>query len=543
MSVLYEKELKMTIYYSSDFGWNNGQDVSDSFKDLLYSKFKPGDHFILEGEFKVSGKELKLPNDFTLSAVKGGGFEIQDGNQYTNYFLELGQNNVLSNLTITHKVGTDNLNKQTFRINDSDNVKIINCSFEGKVGTFVDAQAGDGLVVRNTQFDGGYYQLRLGRVDGSLIEQSLFKNSFGDGIKTERGNGVGPNNVVVNGSVFENNLRDGIDTAGGFLNGIISNSIFRNNAQKAIDIKTVYEYSSDINVSHLNKNILITGSEFYGHNNAIGIITIDRIGFINSSNADKWVVQDVTVADSIFKGARMLNVDDAYDISWKDITLLGGTQLLKEQSYLNITGWASYNVSGEEPTWEPSVATPVGYPFVTGPIDSGQTAPDGDASTGDVAPVPVAGGDAVTEPVPVAGGDAVTEPVPVSSPADAVDNSIYGTSLSENVYGTSSSDLLVGGAGNDSIYGRSGDDILRGGDGNDLLRGDGGQDVLIGGRGADVFIFIDKRDSIGTTRDRIEAGDGAVAFEGAGIASGDMIDLSKFDAVAPISGNQSFKFG
>ena len=79
--------------------------------------------------------------------------------------------------------------------------------------------------------------------------------------------------------------------------------------------------------------------------------------------------------------------------------------------------------------------------------------------------------------------------------------------------------------------------------GNDTLLGGTGADVLIGGIGADRFDFNFVSDSTASARDVIRAGGGAPAFEGAGIAGGDLIDLSGIDANTSMAGNQPFVFG
>jgi Ca2+-binding RTX toxin-like protein len=92
---------------------------------------------------------------------------------------------------------------------------------------------------------------------------------------------------------------------------------------------------------------------------------------------------------------------------------------------------------------------------------------------------------------------------------------------------------LAGGAlvgiGNEianAITGTAGANTLRGLAGADTLTGSGGSDVLIGGTGADVFRFLARSDSAPAVFDVIRAGDGVVAFEGAGAAAGDRIDVT-----------------
>jgi Ca2+-binding RTX toxin-like protein len=93
------------------------------------------------------------------------------------------------------------------------------------------------------------------------------------------------------------------------------------------------------------------------------------------------------------------------------------------------------------------------------------------------------------------------------------------------------------------IIGNGGKNVLSGLAGNDALVGGGSADVLIGATGADRFDFNLVSDSTATARDAIRAGGGAIAFEGAGVAGGDVIDLSGIDANSSVAGNQAFVFG
>lgn len=108
--------------------------------------------------------------------------------------------------------------------------------------------------------------------------------------------------------------------------------------------------------------------------------------------------------------------------------------------------------------------------------------------------------------------------------------------------GNAGNDLLSGDAGADSLAGDGGGDTLRGMSGADRLEGGDGADRLIGGAGADVFVFT-ADSSIPAARDTIAAGDGRSAFQGAGAADGDRIDLSGYDADSIAAGVQDWVFG
>jgi Ca2+-binding RTX toxin-like protein len=120
---------------------------------------------------------------------------------------------------------------------------------------------------------------------------------------------------------------------------------------------------------------------------------------------------------------------------------------------------------------------------------------------------------------------------------------LFGDSAANTLSGGNGDDWLNGWLGNDVLVAGAGLDRLEGADGNDVLRGGGGADALVGGRGNDVFDFDLLSDSAPGARDVCRAGDGAVAFEGAGLAAGDRIDLAGIDANATAGGNQAFGFG
>lgn len=120
---------------------------------------------------------------------------------------------------------------------------------------------------------------------------------------------------------------------------------------------------------------------------------------------------------------------------------------------------------------------------------------------------------------------------------------LRGNVAANGLRGGPGDDLLYGGPGGDRLNGGIGDDTLRAGNGDDALIGFGGRDVLAGGAGADRFVFAAVSDSPAGAGDVIRAGGGARAFEGAGAAAGDRIDLSGIDANAVRSGEQAFVFG
>jgi parallel beta-helix repeat protein len=133
----------------------------------------------------------------------------------------------------------------------------------------------------------------------------------------------------------------------------------------------------------------------------------------------------------------------------------------------------------------------------------------------------------------------------ILEPADGTPafNLIQGTTSGERIDGTAGADNILAGDGADRLFGSAADDILRGQGGDDLLVGGEGADILTGGAGRDQFRFVTLTGSApGGDRDSLVAGDGAMAFEAAGSALGDLIDLSRIDAQQGVQGNQAFGF-
>jgi serralysin len=109
--------------------------------------------------------------------------------------------------------------------------------------------------------------------------------------------------------------------------------------------------------------------------------------------------------------------------------------------------------------------------------------------------------------------------------------------------GGQGNDQLLGGAGNDFLDGQVGNDVVRGGAGADNLSGGFDADQLVGGAGNDIFAFRTLDGSVPGATDRIIAGDGAIAFQGAGGAAGDRIDVSGIDADLTSAIDDAFQFG
>lgn len=98
---------------------------------------------------------------------------------------------------------------------------------------------------------------------------------------------------------------------------------------------------------------------------------------------------------------------------------------------------------------------------------------------------------------------------------------INGTTGSDFLFGTEDADQIFARAGDDFIFGLGGNDVINGGDGDDTINGGAGADTLTGGAGADTFSWsVSDGESTSIARDRV------TDFEGAGVAGGDVLQLS-----------------
>jgi Ca2+-binding RTX toxin-like protein len=81
------------------------------------------------------------------------------------------------------------------------------------------------------------------------------------------------------------------------------------------------------------------------------------------------------------------------------------------------------------------------------------------------------------------------------------------------------------------VFGGDDADVITGGAGNDLLYGGLGADTLAGGAGNDTFRYQAAAESTSASQDQI-----------LDFASGDLIDISRVDAVSGTPGNEAFTF-
>ena len=155
----------MAIIHSAGLGWTEGQDISEE-SAAIAETFQPGDVFVLDHMYKISGRKIQLPDDFTLAGgTSGAGLDVYDTATNQSPLMQLGHGNWLADLTITHstapqtgttstnpKKGIDYHGKVTFSAIGADDVSIINSSFSGNVTTFVEVKDAERLTVKETSF-------------------------------------------------------------------------------------------------------------------------------------------------------------------------------------------------------------------------------------------------------------------------------------------------------------------------------------------------------------------------------------------------------
>ncbi|MFD1881906.1 calcium-binding protein [Paracoccus pacificus] len=265
---------------------------------------------------------------------------------------------------------------------------------------------------------------------------------------------------------------------------------------------------------------------------------------------------------------RIGNISANGEIDRYSVTMIGGLDYV-----INVVGYTSIFIPGASPLNDPEISLEKWNWFpLPGGWDTVGTDDDGGAGLNSrLAYTPTSTGtyrlnvfehnnDATglyRASLSVGFGRSLGESIEGTSRNDMVDgrggnDTIYGMDGDDRLWGNSGNDLLGGatgrdqlrgGYGNDTLLGATDNDILRGGSGDDRIVGGGGVDNLAGGTGADTFVFEAWQHSTSGAQDKIMAAEGAVAFEGAGVQGGDVIDISTIDADLTTPGNQAFSFG
>ena len=370
LCVLFALPLQAKVYHSSDFGWEAGQNVSRAFGQLLKDgMLKAGDELILEHTYKISGNHV-LPDNITLSAVKGAGFDVTDAAEPKNNrpLLELGNKDTLRNLTITYldtpplgptgeKHEVNFTRRLGIQAREKSEITIENCRLTGSIGHHLKLIDCSKVKVIGTHVAGGHWSIFLIGVNDAVFERCLIEKCQGDGIKTGAGrSGNAVKNISVDNCVFQDNLRDGIDTTGGLNDSTVRNSIFRRLDVSGIDLKSFYQTRSGRieDLEPQNIGILIEDCLFHDMPNAVILTTLDggrRKGpehsLLNADNMKKYAAHDVQINDCVVGHAerpmrsskeggygvnypskqgeymRAIYVKDAYDVRYRNLRLSG----------------------------------------------------------------------------------------------------------------------------------------------------------------------------------------------------------------------------
>ncbi|MHC4626508.1 MAG: sialate O-acetylesterase [Planctomycetota bacterium] len=414
---------QVQVHHSSDFGWTANQDITGPFAKLLESgKLKAGGELVLDHRYRISGSHM-LPDNFTLSAVKRAGFDVTDAAKPRNNrpLLELGNNNTLRNLTITYldtprpgptgeERGVTFTSRLGIQARGKHDLMLRNCRLVGSIGHHLKLTDCRRPKVIGCHIAGGHWSTYLvGNVTDAVFRHCLIEKCQGDGIKTGGSGGV-VRRVLVEECVFQDNLRDGIDTTGGFNDSVVRNTIFRRLGVSGMDIKSHYESGSGRieELSPENVGILVENCLFHDMPNAIVLTTLDcgrRTGpgneLLNAGNIKAYAPHDIDVNNCVIGHAekplrasheggygvnypsadgehmRMILLKDAYSIRYRSIRLsgerikpvqissIGGSRHLSEEAAQALEHTVTGNIVDEPaPPIKPGITE---VPFACGP--------------------------------------------------------------------------------------------------------------------------------------------------------------------------------
>lgn len=419
-AIIFAIPVSAKVYRSSELGWKPGADIAKSFAGLLTSKkLKAGDELFLEHKYQIWGG-LELPNRFTISAKNGAGFDVIDGGKPKSGrpLFKLGHQNTLRNLTLTYlhtpplgptgeKMHVNYTHRLGVLAQGKREVLIENCRFTGSINHHLKLVDCPGPKIIGCHIAGGHWSVLLGGdIKDPIFRNCLIEKCQGDAIKTGGGASKGVRGALVENCVFQDNLRDGIDTTGGWKDAVVRNCIFRR-LREGLDIKAFYDRKSQLNPDVSCSNIRIENCQFYDMPNGITLTTIDggrRRGpgqeLITPSNIKECAPHDIEVINCVFgyvekplrprgKGGygvvypkkgehmRMFLIKDAYDIRYQDVRFLGdrirpyhigsigGSKDLSREAARAIERTVSGNILPDQaPTVSPGANNP---PFPVGP--------------------------------------------------------------------------------------------------------------------------------------------------------------------------------
>jgi len=350
---------RATVYHTSELGWSAGQDVSDAFAEFLANTATAGDELRLDHTYRISGTH-QVPDDLTLSAEAGGGFEVTDAESDQNRaFLHLGNGDTLRNLTITYLNtpepgpggtgpvrGVDFYPMTGITITDKSGILIEGCTLYGSVDHHLKVAGGSEIQVIGTHVVGGYWTIYLaGDVTDVVFRNTVIERCQGDGIKTGRGGAFGVKRVLVESCLFQDNGRDGIDTTGGFMDSTVRDTIFRR-LFSGMDIKSFFESAEHLSMDCMNTGILVEGCTFTDMGSAISMSTIDRgleynngVYFLDANSAQIYAPHDLDINDCVFErtgesDVRMVLMKGGHTVRYQNAMLCG--ENVGEVRYTNV---------------------------------------------------------------------------------------------------------------------------------------------------------------------------------------------------------------
>ncbi|MBW2522816.1 MAG: right-handed parallel beta-helix repeat-containing protein [Deltaproteobacteria bacterium] len=380
-----------TTYRSgTDLGWAAGENVGDQLREWLAQTAQPGDELVLEATYLLSGGVAVLPADFVLSAVAGAGFESVDPSSQGR-MLELGDRCILRNVSVTHPAapntgttainpvaGTDYYQMAAVAIAGHD-VLLERCRFANHIGQHVLVDQVRRLEMRNCHIEGGFWAVTVTGHD-HLFYECLFERSLGDGIKTLRGEAMGVQRPLVQRCVYQHNNRDGIDTTGGFQDGVIEDTIFRNIQVGGCDFKTIVEGPADLSIDLTNTNIRLERCDVSDCTNFVVCSLVDRANLVDGESAPTWAPHDFFLIDCIVERnegageARVVLFKGAHSLTYDDLQLLGDVNVYKASSPYDTFGLGTpeasaalnYGVDGTSTEGAPRGPS-TAVPFAFGP--------------------------------------------------------------------------------------------------------------------------------------------------------------------------------
>ena len=343
-------QVHATARHSSNLGWAAGQDVSTRFAAFLSNgTIEARDELRLDHTYRISGTH-QLPDDFILSAVQGGGFDVTDAvSDQNRTFLVLGNRTTLRNLTITYlhtpALGRDAGTNPTRRVHfypmvgitgsGKNDIRIEYCRLEVAINHHIKLSNCARPQVVGCHILGGYWSTYLtGNVTDAVFRHCLIEQCQGDGIKTGRGGGSsGIKRALVENCVFQDCGRDAIDTTGGWKDSVVRDCVMRR-LFSGMDIKSYYEKPEHLSPDSSNTGILVERCTFTDMANCITFSTLDRglrydgNYFLDAASAQEYAPHDVDIDDCIIErtgssGVRMLLLKGGHSIRYRNAQFRG----------------------------------------------------------------------------------------------------------------------------------------------------------------------------------------------------------------------------